>query len=354
MEKDAKLITLIIRLLCLGLLFYWSFLLLRPFGTVILWGAILAIAWFPLFLRLKSLLGGRKKLAAALLMLVGVGIIIGPVSVLATLLVHNVQALAGKIEAGTPLIPAPPPSVATWPLIGDQLTSIWQLASVNMGELVNRYQPLLKELAKNSLFIATGVSITTLKFIVSIIIAGIITLDAKRLNRGIHQFAQRLVAERGEALINLTVSTVRNVTRGILGIAILQALLIGFGLVVFQIPAAGLWTFLSLILAIIQIGPGLIVLGCIIFAWSTMAFPSALLFTLWMIPTTLVDNFLKPILMARGLPVPMVIILLGVFGGVVVYGILGLFVGPVLLALAYELIKAWINEDVAHSDFPSK
>ena len=112
------------------------------------------------------------------------------------------------------------------------------------------------------------------------------------------------------------------------------------------IPFAGLLTLLCLVLAIIQIGSGLVVFPAIIFAWSTMGTVTALLFTLWMVPCTLVDNILKPILMSKGLPVPTIVILMGVLGGTLVHGILGLFIGPVILSLGYELLVAWINQEV--------
>ncbi|MDB9390289.1 AI-2E family transporter [Microcystis aeruginosa] len=353
MKNDAKIIDLVIRLFFLGLLLFAGFTLLRPFLTMILWGAILAIAWYPLFLWLKKLLAGRAKLAAVLLTLLCLGIIIGPVSAIAAVLAGNLRTLAEYIDTGAAVIPPPPTDVATWPLIGERIASLWQQASDNTGQFLQRFEPQLKELGKISLSLATSTGLTVLKFIVSILIAAALTLSAKNLTHLMNRLAEKIAPGRGIALASLTASTVRNVSRGIIGVAIIQSLLIGIGLVTVGTPAAGLLTFLTLILGILQIGPGLIVLGALIHAWVTLPNSIALLFTIWMIPATLVDNFLKPILMGRGLPIPMVVILLGVFGGVIAYGIIGLFVGPVLLGLCYELVRAWIGEDspepVAHS-----
>jgi predicted PurR-regulated permease PerM len=345
MENNARIIDLVVRLFCLGLLFFAGYTLLRPFVTVILWGAILAIAWFPLFLWLKSLLRGRSQLATVILTLLGIGIIVGPVSAIAAVLAGNLRTLADYLATGAPVVPPPPASVADWPVIGDRLSVLWGQASTNLGAFAHRFEPQLKELGTTSLALAASTGMTVLKFIISIIIAGVLTLNGAILTQGINRLSERIAPGRGTALAMLSASTVRNVSRGIIGIALLQSLLIGIGLVAAGIPAAGLLTILCLLLSIIQIGPGIIVLGAIVFAWSTLGSLTALLFTLWMIPATLIDNFLKPILMARGLPVPMVVILIGVFGGVVAYGIIGLFVGPVLLSLCYELVKAWINED---------
>jgi predicted PurR-regulated permease PerM len=345
MENDSKIIDLVIRLFFLGLLLFAGFTLLRPFVTIILWGAILAIAWYPIFLWLKNILGGRGKLAAALLTLLCLAIIIGPVSAIAAVLAGNLQTLAEYISTGALVIPPPPDDVANWPLIGERITNLWQQASGNTEQFFQRFEPQFKELGKISLTLATSTGLTVLKFFVSILIAAALTLSAKNLTRFLGRLSEKIAPGRGIALANLTASTVRNVSRGIIGVAIIQSLLIGIGLVAVGTPAAGLLTLLTLLLGILQIGPGLIVLGAIVHAWATLPNSTALLLTLWMIPATLVDNFLKPILMGRGLPVPMVVILVGVFGGLIAYGIIGLFVGPVLLSLCYELVRAWISEE---------
>ncbi|MEG3438199.1 AI-2E family transporter [Pannus brasiliensis CCIBt3594] len=351
MDNNSKLIDFIIRLFFLGLLFVWCFLLLRPFLTIILWGAILAIAWFPIFVWLKNYLRA-PKLTAILLTLVGIGVIVGPVSAIALVLTDNLREFADRLVTGETIVPSPPASVAEWPVIGERLFALWQQASANLGELSRRFEPQIKEIAKTSLALAASVGVTVLRFIVSIIIAGAFTLSAERMSRGLIRFFERVAPGRGGTFVLLAASTVRNVTRGIIGVAIVQSLLIGVGLIGAGIPAAGLLTLLCLLLTLIQIGPGLIVIGSIIFAWSTMATMKALLFTLWMIPATLIDNFLKPIWMARGLPVPMVVILIGVFGGILVHGVLGLFIGPVILSLGYELIKAWMNMEPATESLP--
>ncbi|PSF35009.1 AI-2E family transporter [Aphanothece hegewaldii CCALA 016] len=352
MQSDSKIIDLIVRLFLLGLLFFSGFSLLSPFLTVILWGAILSIACYPLFRLLKTVLKGRAKLTTVLLTLSGIAIIIGPVSAIGIVLGGNLRTLADYLATGAAAVPPPPTNLTDWPFIGERLSAIWTLASANIGEFLTRFEPQLKALGKFSFSLATDIGLLLFKFIVSIIIAGVFTLHAEGLIHGLNQLCEKIAPGRGPALAKLSASTVRNVSRGIIGIAILQSLLIGIGLIVAHIPAAGLLTLLCLLLTIIQIGPGLIVIGTLIFAWSTMNSSAALLLTLWLIPATLIDNFLKPILMARGLPVPMVVIIAGVFGGVIVYGIIGLFVGPVLLSLCYELVKAWINEDLVAKALP--
>ena len=348
MESNFKNIDLFIRLLVLSLLAAWCFILLRPFIGVILWGIILAIALFPLFLWLKALLGGRAKLAGTILTLLGIAIIIGPVTVMATVFVSNAGDFADSLTAGTLAVPPPPEGISTWPVMGKFLHNFWQQASVNFGAILSQLKPQLKELAKSLLFLATNIGLTLLQFLLSIIISGVLMLNAEGLQRGLTRLLLRLTPTQGQAFLQLAAATIRSVTRGIIGVSALQSLLIGIGLTVAGIPSAGLLTLLCLVLTIIQIGPGLVILPTLIFAWSTMNTLGALIFTLWMVPAMLIDNVLKPILMAQGLPVPIVVILIGVLGGTLAHGILGLFVGPVILSLGYELVRAWINEEPAN------
>ena len=344
--KVVEIVDLIIRLFLIGLLLAWCFLLIRPFLGIVLWGIILAIAIFPLFLWLKNLLGGRGKLAGVILTLLGGGVIIGPVSVISTIFVNNAQAFADSLASGSLVIPPPPEGIETWPVIGERVNRIWELASVNLASVLSQFQPQLEALAKNLLFLAANIGVVLLKFIVSIIIAGILIINAEKLNSRIRQVFLRITPKQGQEFLQLATGTIRGVTRGIIGVSALQSLLIGIGFMIGGIPFAGLLTLLCLVLAIIQIGPGLVVFPAIIFAWSTMGTVTALLFTLWMVPCTLVDNILKPILMSKGLPVPTIVILMGVLGGTLVHGILGLFIGPVILSLGYELLVAWINQEV--------
>ena len=342
MESNFKVINFVVRLLVLGCLLTWCFILIRPFIIITLWGIVLAIAVYPVFLWLKNRIGGRSNLAATLLALLGIAVIIGPVSLIATVLLHNAQTFVDGIAAGTLTVPPPPDNIKNWAVIGKPLNNIWQSASVNIESLMSQFSPQIHEFAKTLLFQATNAGLALLKFIVSIIIAAILMLRAESLKRGLILFISRLSPSRGEEFITLSTTTIRSVTRGIIGVAIIQTLMVGIGLILGKIPAAGLLTLLSLFLSIIQIGPGLIIIPAIIFAWSSMNVFGALLFTLWMIPTMLIDNVLKPILMGKGLPVPLVVILLGVIGGTLAHGILGLFVGPVVLILGYELVRTWI------------
>lgn len=351
MGNNLHIIDLVIRIFVLGLIAAWCFILIRPFLALVLWASILSIALYPLFLWLKKLLGGRSKLAVALITLLGLGVIIGPVSYIATVLISNIQSLADNVASGNLIVPPPPEGVATWPLIGESLNNIWQQAAVNLGAVLDKFEPQIKGLTKTLLILSANTGLTLLKFIFSLLIAAGLMLNAEGINRGLTSFLNRLSPTQGQAFLQLAAATVRNVTRGVIGIAILQSLLIGIGFTVAGIPGAGLLSLLCLFLTVIQIGPGIVVIATLIYVWSTMSSLSAVLFTAWMIPAMLIDNVLKPILMASGLSVPMLVIFIGVLGGTLTHGIVGLFIGPVILSVGYELIKSWINT-TSTSDSP--
>lgn len=334
-----------IRLFLLGLLYAWCFILLRPLIAIILWGIIIAIALFPIFVWLKARLDGGSKLAAIILTVLGILTVIGPVSIIGQVAIDNLQLFANAITTGQINVPPPPENLKTWPLIGETIAGFWQSASVNLKSFLIQFQQPLEELAKNLFALVGKLAIIIFQFIFSIIIAGVLLVNQKGLTNWITKLFVKILPAQGQDFLKLAAATVRNVTRGIIGVAIFQSLVIGIGLVIGQIPLAGILAIVCLFLTIIQIGPGLVVIPTILFAWSTMNPILALLYTIWMIPAMLIDNILKPILMAQGLPVPMIVILIGVLGGTLVQGLVGLFIGPVILSFGYELLRIWIELD---------
>ena len=344
-NSNFKIIDFIIRMGVICFIGAWCFLLLSPFIAIILWSTILAVAFYPLFLWLKNHIGGKANLAATLIVLIGIAIILGPVGYMAKALVENLNNLANSMATGTLVLPPPPENIKHLPVFGERLNNIWQLASVNLKEALTQLEPHIQKLATNLLEVTANVSLAVLQFMISIIISALLMINAKTLSRKLMRFLTRLTPSKSQEFIQLASSTLRNVIRGVIGIAVVQTFVIGIGFITAGIPSAGLLTFICLILTIIQIGPGLIVLPTIIFVWTKMNTLVALIYTIWMLAATLIDNFLKPILMARGLPIPMLVILLGVFGGTLAHGIIGLFIGPVVLALGYEILRVWIHDD---------
>ena len=331
-----------IRLALAALIVYWSYLLLRPFIPILIWAAIHSVALYPIYLWLKRVLGGRSTLASFLLTVLALIVILGPISTLGVAFVNNLSAIVDGLSEGALTVPPPPPYVAEWPLVGSRLSAFWQAASVELDQALASIGPQLKETAGMLLGVIGNVGVGVLQFTVAIVIAGFTYSRAMGIQEFLKNFAMRAAPQRGMGFVDLAGGTVRSVARGVVGISLIQSILFGIGALVADIPLAGLWTFTSLILAIIQVGPGLVIVPVIIFAWSTMDTVSAGILTAYMVPVMLLDNVLKPIVMGRGLPVPMLVIFIGVIGGTIAHGLIGLFVGPIVLALGYELGRAWI------------
>ena len=330
-----------------ALLAVWCLEIVRPFMLPLIWGAIIAIASYPGFVKLERGLGDRSRLAATLWTIVGLLLVLGPVGMLAAVLVENVQSLAEDIGTEGLHVPAPPDAVATWPIVGEPTHRFWLLASTNLGAALAQIETQIRALSGWLLAAVANAGLGMLQFVIAVIIAGILLPQAEGGARAAHAVATRLAGERGPGLVALAEATIRSVARGVLGTAMIQALLAGIGLVVAGVPAAGLLAFLCLILCTVQIGPGLVLIPSMIYLFWHAETMTAVLFTAWSIPVMLVDNVLKPYLMRRGVELPTVIILIGVIGGLLAYGLIGIFLGPVVIALGYELFRAWVRGEPA-------
>jgi predicted PurR-regulated permease PerM len=251
--------------------------------------------------------------------------------------------LFAQFGDGSLVIPPPSGAVKAWPLVGEKIFEAWQLASTNLQALIIEVAPHFKPLGTSLLIAAGSVGINLLKFIVALVISGFLLIPGPSLVLCIKNVLVRVAAERGEEFVDLAGATIRNISRGIIGIAILQALLAGIGLLFAGVPAAGLFSFLVLLLGVIQIGPSVILVPLIVWSWFAMDTTTAILFTVYMVPVNLLDNILRP-LVAKGLKTPMLVILIGVLGGTLVHGIIGLFVGPIVLSIAWQLLTVWTHD----------
>ena len=335
---------LAIRLVVLGLLLYLAFTLIRPFITIAVWAVVLAVALYPTYERIKRLVGGRRKLAAVLLTLISLLILVGPVAWLVLGLIDSMRGLTDQLDLSPLVVPSPPETVKSWPLVGDAIYQFWQLASTNLQEAWAKIAPQLKAIGASLFQTAAEAGIGTLKFLAAIVVAGFLFPPAPALTDAVNRFSRRLTSDRGGRFVDIAVATIRAVARGVIGVAVLQASLIGAGLVVAGIPGASLITSAALILGILQIGPALVIIPVIIWVWMTRDTSVALLFTAYMIPVNLIDNVLRPLVMGRGLNTPIVVILIGLIGGTISLGLTGLFLGPIILAVIWELLLAWIRE----------
>jgi predicted PurR-regulated permease PerM len=347
-----EIIQLAVRLGLLAFLVYWSFVLVLPFIPILVWGMVLTVALYPPYSWLSVHLGDRPKLAAATITSIILAIIVGPVAWFGFGLVESLQDLAGNLSAGTLTIPAPPEGVKGWPIVGTQIYGLWDHASTNLRAALRELAPYLKPLAGPILAFAGSAGFGTLKFVAAVALSGFLFHYGPRLVVAIRRIQARLVTQRSQDFVALAGLTIRTVANGVIGVAVLQSLLAGIGLKLTGVPHAGLLAFAVLILAILQIGSAVVLIPVIIWIWATKDFAVALPLTIYLLIVGLADNVLKPILMGRGLNTPMLVIFIGVLGGMLAHGILGLFVGPIILAVTWELAAAWIREERAELAVP--
>lgn len=343
----SQAIEITIRLGIVILIAVWCLQILSPFISVILWGAIIAVAIYSPFLTLAEKLGGRKKQAVMIVTLLGVVLVVLPAILLTGSMVDGAATLGNAISSGSLKIPPPSEAVQSWPLIGGKVYAFWHQASADLSVLIENNRSQLTAFAKSLLGMAAGAGIGILQFIISILIAAAFLANAEAAGAAVKKLARRLNGEQGERLITLSVFTIRSVAGGLLGIAVFQALLAGIGMAVIDVPAAGLLALGALMLCIAQIPPILLLGPVAFYVFSVESSAVATVFLIWCLVVNFADLVLKPMLLGRGVDVPMLVILLGAIGGMIMSGIVGLFVGAVVLALGYKLFDAWVQGDAS-------
>jgi predicted PurR-regulated permease PerM len=310
------------------------------------WSAIITVALYPIFYWLSNKLHGYRILAAFTLTFLALLVMLGPATWLGLSLAESVRTLVARLSEGAIALPPPPEGIKAWPLIGNKAYETWDLASTNLRALLTQAVPYLKPVGGTLLGVAGNFGVNLLKFVVAIIVSGFLFIPGPALVEAIKNILRHLAGVRGAMFVDMAGATVRTISRGIIGVAVLQSLLAGIGLIVAGVPAAGLISFLVLLLGIVQIGPSIILLPLVVWSWFAMDANSAVVFSLYMIPVNLIDNALRPLVMGKGLGTPIWIILLGVFGGTIVHGMIGLFVGPVILSIAWQLIVLWTRNEL--------
>ncbi len=336
-----------VRLSLLALLVFWCLKILAPFLNPILGGVVIAIAVKTPYAKLSKALGGRPKLAAVLLVAIALLVLIVPTLALGASLVDSTAGLSDELIHDQIKIPPPRDSVADWPLIGTQAHALWLGASQNLESALVKLAPYMKDVGLWLVSTVGDLGMSLVLFVVAIVIAGALLPNGERAAGLAAKVAYIIAGPRGPKLAALAASSVQSVTRGVLGVAVIQSLLSGLGMLVVGVPAAGLWTLLILILAIMQLPSALILIPVTIYVFSTSSTVVAVLFAIWAALVGLSDNILKPLLMGRGSSVPMLVLFMGSLGGFMAGGILGLFVGAVILSLGYTVFMAWVDDSDA-------
>lgn len=341
--QTRQVIQTAIQLLALGVLMYFCFSVISPFVSLVVWAAILAIAIYPLHRGLKNRLKGRSALSATIITILMIAVLIGPATWMMIRTGGEVKALVSDYRSGNIKIPPPTEKVKTWPLIGSKAYGIWTQASTNLDSLIAQNPDKVKAAAATTVGFLTGTAKGILLFLVAIIISGVFLSYATEAGNFAKALFNRLINSTKLDMASIAVVTVRNVVKGILGVAFIQTVLAGVGMIIGGVPYAGVLILLCFILAVVQIGTLPVAIIVIIYAWSAEPTLTAILLTIWMAAVGLLDNILKPLVMGKGAPVPMLVIFLGAIGGFMLSGFIGLFTGAVILSLGYRLFDVWLK-----------
>jgi predicted PurR-regulated permease PerM len=352
-SAPSPMIDTVLRIGLVALLAYACARIVLPFAFILMWSAILGVMLYPLHLRLSTRVGDRGS--ALLIGLMGVAVILGPMVVVVTSLATSLYSLIASVQSHDLALPPPPLWLDGTPLVGKKLTEIWTLVATNLPAALTQYGHLMSGPLAWLASFAGGLAIAELSFVLSFAIAAVLIVHGK----GATNFAQRLLARvtgsrtRAVQLVTLTAATIRGVALGVIGVALIQSLLLGVGFFAVGLQAAGPLTLVALLLGIMQVPLILLTLPVVGYVFATEPTQTAIIFLIWNVIVGLSDNILRPLMLGRGLEVPMPVILIGVIGGMIVDGLVGLFVGPVLLAVSYVLLLEWLRQnpfDGRHSD----
>jgi predicted PurR-regulated permease PerM len=328
------------------LLAVFCFKVVLPFLNLLVWSVILAVTLYPLQVRLRHRLGNKDGYTATLIVLIAIAIIIVPTYLLGVAMVDSViNAMTIVKTEGLP-IPLPPDSVASWPLVGPRLHEFWLQAATNLAGLAQKLAPQIKDISRVLLGTITNLGKGLLVFVFALIIAGIVMAYGEKGSRSAVQIASRIFTpEKGPHNAMLCAATIRAVAQGVVGIAFIQMLLIGVAFAIKGIPGTGLLALAVLLLGILQLPATLITVPVIIYVFASEG-PSVvtIIFAIYVFIAGLADNVLKPLLLGRGVDVPMPVVLVGALGGMVTGGVIGLFIGPVALAVGYQLFWQWVED----------
>ncbi|HSX85163.1 MAG TPA: AI-2E family transporter [Cellvibrio sp.] len=342
---SRRLLDVLIQAGLIVVLVSFCYKIFAPFMTLMLWALILAVTLYPMQQRLASKMNNKQGLASTILVLLGVLLIFVPVVLLADSLADSVTGLIHGMRDNSLVIPPPSDKVATWPIIGEKLHTVWAMAASDLPALLQSLQPKIGHLAKASLGFVASIGSDMLQFLFSFIIAGVIMAFGASGHESARAISCRLVgSDRGEQFTVLSTKTIRAVAQGVIGVAFIQSILLGLSLMLADIPFAGVLAVIALVLGIAQVPAVIIVVPAVAYIWIGGAHDTlpAIFYSVLLAVAGMADNILKPLMLGRGVDAPMPVILLGALGGMVSGGILGMFVGATLLALGYQIFMSWV------------
>lgn len=335
----------LVRVALIGGLAWLCFQVFSPFLKLMVWSIILAVTMYPAHQWISRRLGGRQGLSSIILVVLAVTLIVVPTWLLMNSFADSIHRFVGAVHENGAQIPPPREGVKNWPVVGNKVYEAWTNARNDLPGFVHKMQPKLVDLARQAVAMVASVGVTMLLFLASFVVATILMARGESATRTGRSFFVRVAGTaRGEALAKLSIATIRAVALGVVGVAAIQALLIGLALLIAGIPVAGVLAIVALVLGIAQVPALIVTLPCIIYIWASGDYSTgaAVAHTIILLLTGMADNVLKPMMLGRGVDVPMPVILFGALGGMATGGILGMFVGATALALGYEIFMKWV------------
>jgi len=330
-------------LLVIGGLVAGSFLVLAPFLLATVWATAIVVATWPLMETLQQRAGGRRWVAVLLLTIALLLLLVAPLTMVVVTIVDSVDELSMLSARVAWYASLPPPAWLQSLPASEHLIDAWKkLAALTPAELQARIAPYASRIAGWLLDEASTITLLVVQFLLTVAICAVLYLNGEAAAQQVRRFAHRLAGKRGDNAVVLAAQAVRAVALGVVVTALVQSVLAGIGLAIAGIPYAGLLTAVTLLLCIAQIGVFPVLLPAAVWLFWSGDTGMAVFFVIWMLVVGTLDNFLRPWLIRRGADLPMLLILAGVIGGLLAFGIVGLFVGPVLLAVTWKLMDAWL------------
>ncbi len=333
-------------ILFLGLLITATFWVLSPFLISILWAVIVSVTVWPVLLRLEAGLGGRRRLAVAIATSLLLLTVFVPVTLAVLTIVNSAPQVTSELRSYQSIaLPAPPDWVEELPVVGERLSAEWaRFAALDSQQRSAEIAPYAQAALQWFAIQAGGIGAMLLQFLLTAIVAAIMLANGEAVRDALLRFAERLAGQHGRDVAILGAQTIRGVVVGVVGTALIQAAIGGTGLALAGVPAVGLLAALTLFLCLAQLGPMPVLLPVVIWLfWSEQTGRASVLLIIAIVAGTL-DNVVRPILIKRGAQLPLLLIFSGVIGGLLAFGIVGLFIGPVVLAVTYTLLGAWVSD----------
>jgi len=335
-----------LQLLALGALIVGSFWILWPFLAAGTWATTIVVASWPLLLRVQSWLGGRRSFAVAAMTIALLLLLVVPLYLAIDTIVANAQQIAEAASKLATLVSSEPPGwVEGLPLVGSRVAERWhELASAGPEGLSAHLAPVARSLVLWFVSQVGSIGMLFVHFLLTVIIAAILFANGETAARGADRFARRLAGPRGENLLRLAGQAVRAVALGVVVTALLQSAFCWIGFVIAGVPFAPILTALVFVLGVAQVGAAPVLIGAVVWVYTTYGAGWGTGFLVWAVFCSTFDNFLRPVLIRHGADLPLLLIFAGVIGGLVAFGVVGLFIGPVVLAVAYTLLVDWVSE----------